>query len=238
MLDTSVWMSTAPPVATTWRESRSSPSVKSTGSVEPFLDGRSRIDRPRRPGKIGEQVEFLARQIALLKDARRLADNARERLRLVDHFEPFDALLAQASIGIEAALHHAGVEHGDLAFARQLRQEPLPQFLGRFQPGLVLVAVLDMRGDIEHQGRSHRRFLAAQRAAELHAGPRQGEGQQGDHRGAKQKQQQVTQQQSPLVHVMTLLDEAQRRKLQQLGLLPHDQVQRDRYDDQGGPGQK
>ena len=109
----------------------------------------------------------------------------------------------------------------------QLRQQPAAEFAGGLQPGLVLVAIFHARGGVEHQRRRHRRLLAAD-AGRLHARPGQGERQQRNRPRPQQQEQQMPQPQPPPVHVVPLLDEPQRRKLQQRRPPPHDQMQHDR----------
>ena len=57
-------------------------------------------------------------------------------------------------------------------------------------------------------------------------------------RDGKEEQQQVTQFQPPLVRVVPLLDEPQRRKLQPLRFAAHNEMQNDRYSDQCSAGKQ
>ena len=206
--------------------------------VQAVLEPGGLIGPPRRPRQVGKDIDFLGRQVAFLQHHRGLADDLAERPRVGDEFQPLDPLLAQAAIGVEAPRRHARIEDRDLAFRRQLGQEPLADFLGRFQAGLLFVAILHVRGGVEDQRRRHGRLLAAQPRRELDARPRQGQGQQGDRPRAEQQQQQVPQAQPPLVGVMPFLDEPQGREFQQLRPLAHDQVQDDRNHDQPRAGQE
>ena len=207
--------------------------------MQTVLEFGGLVGRPRRPRQIGKDVDFLDRQVALLlQHEGRLADDRVQRSRVGNDFQLFDPLLAQTAVGVETPRHHARIEDRDLAFRRQLGQQPLADFLGRFQPGLLLAHVLHVRGGVEDQRRRHGRLLAAQPRRELDARPRQGQGQQGDRPRAEQQQQQVSQAQPPLVRVVPFLDEPQGREFQQLRLLAHDQVQDDRNHDQPCAGQQ
>ena len=146
--------------------------------------------------------------------------------------------LLESAVGVEALRGHARIADRDLAFRRQLLQQPLADFLCRFQAGLLVAHVLHVRGRVEDQRRGHRRLLAAEALRELDARPGQRQGQHGDRRRAEQQKQQVPQPQPPLVLVVPPLDEPQRRELQQLRLLAHDQVQDDRNRDHARAAQQ
>ncbi len=152
-----------------------------------FLQRRGRIGGPGRPGKVGEDVDLSLWQGALGKQSGGPVEHLGQGLRIGHRLEPPDSLPHDPGIVVQCS--HAGprVEHGNLRAAGQLVEHPEAQLFGHFQPGTVFVPVLHTRSGIEDQGGSHRGFLAAETAAELHARLGQGEGQQPDRTGTQRQ---------------------------------------------------
>ena len=194
---------------------------------------------PGAAGEVGEDVDFLSIEAALPQEFHRGVDRGRKRLRVADSRQIGDAVLGRAAIGLKCpARSDLRIDHGDFALFGQLRQQPLAEIARDLDAGIVFVAIFHARRSVEDQRRGDRGLLAAGGGAEFHARPGQCEGQQRDDSRPQQQQQQMPQPQSPPVHVGALLNEPQRRELQQRRLAPHDQMQHDRHRDQRRSGQE
>jgi len=124
--------------------------------VQTVLEFGRFVGPPGRPREIGKDVDLLGRQVALFQHHRGLGDDLAERPRVGDDIQLFDPLFAPAAVDVEAPRRHARIEYGDLAVRRQLGQQPLADFLGRFQPGFLFVAILHVRSGVEDQRRPPR----------------------------------------------------------------------------------
>jgi len=206
---------------------------------QPLLQSTRSLARPGHAGQVAEDVDLLARQVALGEQAHGFLDRGGERLGGRGGLQALDAVPGRPEVHLERPAARAAVEHRHLALRRQLGQQPEGHVLGGFEPGAVLVPVLHPLRGVEHQGGSDRGPLAPQAAPRgLQARPRQGQRHQRDQCHPQRQQQQVAEAQLPPVRVVPPRDKAQRGKLHEPRPAAHHQVEHDRQRHQRRPGQQ